>query len=331
MSLPKPAAAPPFNITRLSHVVLHVRDLAASRAFYEELIGLVPSAADDQRVYLRGVEEAAHHSLVLVAADAPSAGRLGFRVASDGDLDAAHEALTAQGIDCEWADPEYQGRTLQFSDVAGVPMELCASMPVERRMLLDDDQLRGAAAARIDHLQVHVPDVSAWAAFHIANGFRVSEYVTLDGTPDAMLAGAFLARKGDLLDLVGVGGLGPRLHHFAFVVHDHATTAKRVCDLASASDQRDAVEFGPGRHGAAPQSFLYLRDPDGHRVELVSHGYQLLDPEVEPVGWSLADPRSITTWGPLPKPEWFVEASEFEGIEPSQPAAPGEEPEPAHS
>jgi len=194
-------------------------------------------------------------------------------------------------------------------------------------MLLDDDQHRGAAAARIDHLQVHVPDASSWAAFHVANGFRVSEYVTPDGTPEAPLVGVFLARKGDLLDLVGVSGLGPRLHHFAFVVHDHATTARRVCDLASASGQRDAVEYGPGRHGAAPQSFLYLRDPDGHRVELVSHGYQLLDPEVEPVGWSLADPRGITTWGPLPETEWFVEASEFKGIQPSQPAAPGEEPE----
>jgi catechol 2,3-dioxygenase len=96
-------------------------------------------------------------------------------------------------------------------------------------------------------------------------------------------------------------------------------TLARVCDLASAMGMRDAIEYGPGRHGLAPQHFLYLRDPDGHRAELVSHGYQLLDPEVEPVGWLIDDPRAVTTWGPMPPHAWMQEASEFSGIRPSAP------------
>ncbi len=328
MPLPETAAAPPFAITRLSHVILNVRDLAASRAFYEELIGLVASDADEHRVYLRGVEEAAHHSLVLVAGDAPSAERIGFRVASEEDLDAAQHSLEGQGLPHEWAEIPHQGRTLRFSDVAGVPIELCASMPVQRRLMLEDAEHRGAAAARIDHLQLHIPEVAAWTAFHVANGFRISEYATPDGTPESPLLGVFLARKGDLLDLVGVTGPGPRLHHVAFVVHEHSATAQRVCDQAASRGWREAIEFGPGRHGLAPQHFLYLRDPDGHRVELVSHGYLLLDPEVEPLGWSIADPRAITTWGPAPCAEWFTEASEFAGVTPGPPIIPGPDGEP---
>lgn len=325
MPLPKPALAPPFDITRLSHVILNVRDLDASRSFYEELIGLVVSDADEERVYLRGVEETAHHSLVLVASDSPSAERIGFRVASEDDLDAAQRALEGQGLACAWTDVPHQGRTLRFADVAGVPIELCASMPVQRRLILDDATHRGAAAARIDHLQLHVPDITPWTAFHVANGFRISEYATPDGTPDTPLLGAFLARKGDLLDLVGVTSPGPRLHHTAFVVHNHASTAQRVCDQAASRGWRDAIEFGPGRHGLAPQHFLYLRDPDGHRVEIVSHAYQLLDPEVEPLGWSIADPRAINVWGAMPSAEWFTEASEFAGVTSLPPVIPGAE------
>jgi len=35
--------APPFNITRASHLVFTARDLKASRAFYTEVVGLVVS------------------------------------------------------------------------------------------------------------------------------------------------------------------------------------------------------------------------------------------------------------------------------------------------
>ena len=56
MSLPAPVPRPRFNVTRSSHVVLTVRDLAASRTFYEEVIGLVVTAAEDDVLYLRGIE-----------------------------------------------------------------------------------------------------------------------------------------------------------------------------------------------------------------------------------------------------------------------------------
>ena len=64
--LPAVNLRPPFNITRASHVVLHVSDLAKSRDFYVNIVGLVVSEQDDGVCYLRGLAEACHHSLVLV-------------------------------------------------------------------------------------------------------------------------------------------------------------------------------------------------------------------------------------------------------------------------
>jgi catechol 2,3-dioxygenase len=65
--IPKPNYNPPFNVTRASHSVMTVKDLAKSRAFYVDLIGFIVSDEDKGTIYLRGVAEACHHSLPSLA------------------------------------------------------------------------------------------------------------------------------------------------------------------------------------------------------------------------------------------------------------------------
>ena len=65
MSIPQTNFDPPFNITRASHMVFTARDLGRSRAFYTEVLGLIVSDEDKDTLWLRGVEEQAHHSLTL--------------------------------------------------------------------------------------------------------------------------------------------------------------------------------------------------------------------------------------------------------------------------
>ena len=73
------------------------------------------------------------------------------------------------------------------------------------------------------------------------------------------------------------------------------------------------MERGPGRHGISNAFFLYIRDPDGHRIELFTSDYLTVDPDLEPLRWSLTDPQRQTLWGhPAPK-SWFEEGSEFLG------------------
>ena len=47
------------------------------------------------------------------------------------------------------------------------------------------------------------------------------------------------------------------------------------------------MERGPGRHGISNAFFLYIRDPDGHRIELFTSDYLTVDPDLEPLRWSL--------------------------------------------
>ena len=131
VELPKTNFFPPFNITRASHLVFAARDLAASRDFYTEVIGLIVTDETPDTLWLRGVEERCHHSLTLKRTNGqPMCERIGMRVFMDEDLDKAKAHFDKIGIGSKFADVPHQGRTLHFNDPAGTPIELCATMPV---------------------------------------------------------------------------------------------------------------------------------------------------------------------------------------------------------
>ncbi|MEZ4606748.1 MAG: VOC family protein [Deinococcales bacterium] len=77
--LKAPNLYPSFNIVRLSHIELTVKDLTASKRFYVDTLGLILTEETEQSLYLRCLEERNHHSFVLTQAeDAGTVKRLGF-------------------------------------------------------------------------------------------------------------------------------------------------------------------------------------------------------------------------------------------------------------
>lgn len=71
---------PPFAITRASHLVLTSQD-GRQRAVLHRVAGMVLTHKDDRHLYLRGLEEACHHSLVIAYSKAePHCERIGLRV-----------------------------------------------------------------------------------------------------------------------------------------------------------------------------------------------------------------------------------------------------------
>ena len=158
MSIPKPNYSPPFSITRASHVVLTVLDLEESLAFYCDLIGLVVSERTADTAYLRGLEEACHHSLVLQkTTDAPLCRRIGLRVFNEDDLDRAEAHFRGAGLPAQWVEVPHQGRTLHINDPLGTPFEFCATMTVMPRLVTEFARFK------------LVPDVDAATAFHMGS------------------------------------------------------------------------------------------------------------------------------------------------------------------
>ncbi len=137
----------PFRVTHASHLVYTVRDLSRSRDFYTKVLGLVVTDEDREGVYLRGVEERSHHSLVLKRTDgAPSAVRTGLRTFDDEDLDRAKAYFEGQGLKAEFIETPYQGRTLHAFDLFGTPLEFCSSMPRLERVDQRFESLRAPAS-----------------------------------------------------------------------------------------------------------------------------------------------------------------------------------------
>jgi len=309
MPLPNPVYYPPFNITRTSHVVLTSRDLEASREFYERVVGLVLSDRDADTLYFRGLEEVCHHSLVIKRRDATECEAIGMRVLTEEELEKAAHFFKGKGLPASWIEVPHQGRTLSVRDPAGTPVHFCATMTTKPRLYTEFELFKGGAAMRFDHYQVPVTDVQAQTDFYAEMGFRISEYMALD----EKLIATFMFRKPGTQDIVFLENPGPRLHHFAYTVAD-AHSILRACDIAGSMGYGDAVERGPGRHGPCGVLFVYLRDPDGHRVELFCDHYQLIDIEVEPVGWDVRKPGLSIRWGLPPQECWFTEATHFTGV-----------------
>src|SRR5580698_2966822 len=136
MSIPPVSTMPPCNITRASHVRYFVKDLAESLRFYTEVLGFVVSDQDADTVYLRGIEESCHHSIVLMRTDGePAAECVGMRVGSEDDLHLAKEYLPSVGGTAEFVDRPHQGLSLLTTFAPGAPpIELCSGMTIVPRL-----------------------------------------------------------------------------------------------------------------------------------------------------------------------------------------------------
>jgi 3,4-dihydroxyphenylacetate 2,3-dioxygenase len=313
MPIPTANLYPPFNIVRLSHVEYSVTNLAASRAFYVDTLGLQVTDEDDTRIYLRAMEERGHHCITLIQADKPEVSVLGLKVFDETDLDKAQRFFSDRGLPTEWVDRPFMGRTLRTRDPWGIPLEFYAHMDRLPTIHQQYKLYNGVKPLRIDHFNMFSSDVDASVAFYNDIGFRVTEYTEDDES--GKIWAAWMHRKGGVHDVAFTNGLGPRLHHTAFWVPTPLNIID-LLDLMSTTGYVDNIERGPGRHGISNAFFLYVLDPDGHRIEIYCSDYQTVDPDLEPIRWALDDPQRQTLWGaPAPR-SWFENGSNFAGADP---------------
>jgi 3,4-dihydroxyphenylacetate 2,3-dioxygenase len=300
--------APPFDIVRAAHAELEVADLDAAAAFYVDMLGLVVTERTPGAIYLRGWEERLHHSIVLRASGEATVGHLAFRVREPEDLDRLAAEFEGRGSPFAWTDSEHaQGRTLRVQSETGFPLEFFHEMDLVEARLQHFHAQRGAPIMRIDHFNLHVPDVERDFVFWRELGFRCSEYIATDDE-DERITAAWLLRKPGVHDVALTSGRGPRLHHIGMWVAD-VTSVLRACDQLAAGGYASAIERGPGRHGVSNAFFVYLRDPDGHRIELYSCDYFTGDPDHAPLRWSVKNPLCRSFYGTRAPDSWYEESS----------------------
>jgi 3,4-dihydroxyphenylacetate 2,3-dioxygenase len=305
--VPTPAAAPP-DIVRCAYADLVVTDLAASRAFYVDVLGLVVTEEDGDTVHLRAMEEFIHHNLVLRRGPVAAVAALAFRVRAPEDVDRAERYYTELGCRTERRPGGFTrgvGDAVRVVDPIGFPYEFFHDVRHVERLAWNYELRRGGTIVRLDHFNQMTPDVPRGRAYLEDLGFRVTEDIKDDaGTTYA----AWLRRKDTVHDTALTGGDGPRLHHVAFATHEKHDIID-ICDRLGALRRSDRIERGPGRHGVSNAFYLYLRDPDGHRVEIYTQDYYTGDPDNPVVTWDVHDNQRRDWWGNPVVPSWYEEAS----------------------
>ncbi len=343
-----------MNITRVAHAELRVTDLDAAHHFYVDALGFMLIRREHDRMYLGCMEERDLYSLVLKKSDAPGLTHIAFRVASEKDLHEIEKIAHEDNLPVRWMDAGAelgQGKALRVQDPNGIPIEFVHEIERRSSELQNYHKYRGAAIQRIDHFNCQVPDVrKGYDWFTKRLGFHCSEYTAasdpplraggiggvlgqggslhtigefkghtfLESGPSALveadeLWAVWLHRKQTVHDIANMNGIGPRLHHLGFSAYDRLSLLN-VCDVLASMHMAAHIERGPGRHGLSNAFFLYLRDPDGNRIEIYTGDYLITDWDLPPVRWSINDPRRATFWGHLPPKSWFEEASLVENI-----------------
>ncbi|TAM69235.1 MAG: 3,4-dihydroxyphenylacetate 2,3-dioxygenase [Microbacteriaceae bacterium] len=305
--LPTPSAPPP-DVIRCAYAEFIVSDLAASRAFYVDVLGLVVTYEDENAIYLRAFEEYLHHSLILRVGPVPALSVLAYRVRSAAEVDVAERYYRELGVRVQRREAGATrgiGPAVRIEDPLGFPIEFFYDAEHVERFTQRYDLQGAGAIARLDHFNVTTPDVPFAQRYYEGVGFKVSEDIEDE---EGTVYAAWMYRKATVHDVALTGADGPRLHHVAFATHERAQIL-HICDHLGAIRRSDVIERGPGRHGVSNAFYLYLRDPDGHRIEIYTHDYYTGDPDNPVITWDVHDNQRRDFWGNPVVPSWYAEAS----------------------
>src|SRR5947209_18320277 len=118
------------GVLRPGYIQIRVTDLDAAAKHYVDRIGLHQVGREpDGRLYLRAWDEFDRHSVILRPADEPGMDYVGFKVASEEDLDIFRRRIAVAGIPVDEIAAGEQpgvGRRLGFVVPTGHRIELFA-------------------------------------------------------------------------------------------------------------------------------------------------------------------------------------------------------------
>ena len=288
-----PSARDSHGILRLSHLEIRVPDLELATAYYTEVLGMIETDRESERVYLKCWDEHQHHSIVLHYASSYGLDVLAWKVHQREDLDHYATRLEAAAVPVKrFAAGDLgpgTGETVRFEAPSGHTVDLVHGMAqIGNQLPLTNPppepmNLVGIHPPRIDHVFLMCEDVDAVTSFYQdVLDFRLTEQIVADDGPQLC---TFLERSHSSHDLAFITGPQGAFHHVGFWVDDW-NDLRRAADACAYHGV--SIDAGPTRHGATRGWGLYFFDPAGNRNEVYTGGYWA-DPDRPPVTWTESD------------------------------------------
>ena len=279
------------GVLRPGYIQIRVTDLDAAIKHYVDRVGLHEvSREPDGRVYLRAWDEFDRHSVVLRPADMPGMDYVGFKVASEAELDSFGQRVEKSGTGVEEVPADEQpglGRRLAFVVPTGHRIELFAEMalsdngPMTSNPELWREEPHGMRVTRLDHVNLHGPNIDDVVKFFT----EVLDFSLVEAaqTPDGSIAAAFLSCSNKAHDVAFIRQpMKNKFHHASFQL-DNWGEVLRAADIISKN--RVSLDLGPTRHGLTRGQTIYFFDPSGNRNEVFAGGY-IYYPDKPTITWT---------------------------------------------
>ena len=309
---------PVYDVAHLGRVELLTPDLEATREFFVSVLGMDEVARERDSVYLRAWGDYERASLQLTGFEQPGVGTTAWRATSAAALERRVATVEASGRGLGWVDGAAgHGRTYRFTDPDGHEMSIYYDseyhVPTGDQIPTLKNQpqrmsTRGAAVRRLDHVNVWARDIDVNTDYLVdVLGFRISEQVFDD---DGRRLGSWLHVTPKSYDFaygrIDPDGLSGRLHHVAYAV-DAREYVLRAADVFL--DHGVRIEAGPAKHAVQQTFFLYVFEPGGNRVEIITDGRLILAPDWPGVTWTLEERSRGQAWGTAMPDSWFTYAT----------------------
>ena len=279
------------GVLRPGHAQVRVLDLEKSVTFYKDVLGLVETGRDAERVYFKCWDERDHHSFVIRQAEEAGIDFFGFKVLDDATLDDLERKLNEYGVETSRlpaGDLLETGERVRFEVPSGHMIELYAhktdignGLPMQSPGPWTDAAEHGIAPIRLDHTLLYGPNIDAVKDIFIdVLGFYLVERA-LD--PDGNHVAVWLSCSLKAHDIAFGNYPEPgKLHHCSFLLESWEKVL-RAGDIMSMNEV--PVDIGPTRHGITRGCTIYAWDPSGNRFETFMGGYQSY-PDHEPITWT---------------------------------------------
>lgn len=298
-----------MKIAQAGHAEIRVKDLAASKSFFTETMGLYITEEDETSVYLRAWQDWEHHTLLLTKGETSALVHLGWRVEDPESLDQYAQQFKAMGLPHTWVEAGVehgQGRGLRFASPSGIPMELY--WEIEKYHATDPElisalpsfpqkyPMKGMAPRRFDHFNIMANDVAQEQEW-ITQVLGIKHRYYMEGA-DGERRASWLSISNlshDIAVMRNYSGSGGKLHHVAYYV-DSPEELLRAATVAVEHGGR--IEWGPGKHGTSGATFLYFFEPSGHRIEVWTGGMLIFAPDWKPIRWDQnSEVSGFDMWG----------------------------------
>lgn len=288
---------------RLGYVILNVSDLAVSKPFYRDVVGLNLVAETESQAYFGIADD---RPSVVLTPGVPGVKRVGWEMNSDEDLSLLANRFEQLGVPVE-PSPAKDHAAL------GIARGICVDQPHCHAKfefyVADHDRpyrpsLTLPVIQRLGHVVLAAPDFDGFEAWMIeVCGFAVSDRVA--GRTSLMRC-----PPNPYHHSFGVGHSEvPKFHHLNFMVGS-LDDVGRAFNLLKSKGVR--IVFGPGRHPTSNSVFLYFHDPDGLTLEF-SHGMELFpEGRARPYRDMPNRLESLDTWGGRPA-EGYASIGVIEG------------------